>query len=451
MQGQNRSRRGTGHLYQKDDRWYGQWYVRGRRVKRSLGPVRQPGANDGLTKRQAQARMLVAMTQTEAAPAPVTERLTVEDVGKRRIRELARRGRKQDTTLANYESEIRCHFVPHFAEAPIGEIGEDDVAGFIDACLNGLSVKTVRNLYVHLNAIFEFAIRKRWCHANPCKLVDKPASVADDGAEIRFLDQPELDALLAAPAPRRHSKRTLERAARARALRDQERLQWKEIGETLGCSPATAMYLYRATAEVAGDEDLWRVDLAMHLTAAMTGLRQGELLALRWRDVDWPARKIRVSGGMRNGKRRTPKSATSSRAVPMADKVGGALDRLFQASAYQGDDDLVFGHPHTGRPLDRSQVSKRFKRSLQRAGVREVRFHDLRHTFGTRMAAAGVPLRTLQAWMGHSDIKTTMVYTHYAPDPTEVDRVNDAFDPRVMVEGANEGAKPSETQPHSDP
>lgn len=80
---------------------------------------------------------------------------------------------------------------------------------------------------------------------------------------------------------------------------------------------------------------------------------------------------------MRNGKRRAPKSATSARAVPMADRVGGALDRRFQTSAYEADDDLVFGHPHTGRPLDRSQVSKRFKRSLQRAGVREVRFHDL--------------------------------------------------------------------------
>ncbi|MBV8713020.1 MAG: hypothetical protein JOY56_14625, partial [Solirubrobacterales bacterium] len=89
--------------------------------------------------------------------------------------------------------------------------------------------------------IFEFAIRTRWCHANPCKLVDKPASAADDDTEIRFLDQAELDALLAVPAPRRHSKRTLERAARARALRDKERLQWKEIGDALDCSTATAM------------------------------------------------------------------------------------------------------------------------------------------------------------------------------------------------------------------
>lgn len=110
--------------------------------------------------------------------------------------------------------------------------------------------------------------------ANPCKLVDKPASVADDDMEIRFLDQAELDALLAVQAPRRHSKRTLERATTARALRDQERRQWKDIGETLGCSPATAIYLYRATAEAAADEDLSRVDQAMYLTAAMSGLRQ---------------------------------------------------------------------------------------------------------------------------------------------------------------------------------
>jgi integrase len=84
----------------------------------------------------------------------------------------------------------------------------------------------------------------------------------------------------------------------------------------------------------------------------------------------------------------------------MADRVGRELELLFQASAYQAEDDLVFGHQHTGHPLERSQVSKRFKRALKRAGVREVRFHDLRHTFGTRCAAAGVPLRPLGTTTG---------------------------------------------------
>ena len=56
-----------------------------------------------------------------------------------------------------------------------------------------------------------------------------------------------------------------------------------------------------------------------------------------------------------------------------------------------------------------------FQRALEAGGVRKVRFHDLRHTFGTRMAAAGVPMRTLQEWMGHRDFRTTLIYADYAP------------------------------------
>ena len=61
----------------------------------------------------------------------------------------------------------------------------------------------------------------------------------------------------------------------------------------------------------------------------------------------------------------------------------------------------------------------RFKQALKRAGLRDLRFHDLRHTYGTRMAAAGTPLRTLQGWMGHRDYKTTEIYADFAPDPTQ--------------------------------
>lgn len=435
--------RGTGAVLEKGNRWYGQWYVRGRLIKRSLGPVRQPGSRDGLTRTQAEARLREVMLQTDSAPPPVTERMTVAEVGDRRIKQLARSGRKPDTTLANYESEIRIHFAPYFAEKAVDEITADDVEDFIDGCLDAedrldaglaeLSVKTVRNLYVHLNGIFEFAVAKSWAHANPCRAVDKPASPEDDDTEIRFLDQAELDALLkAASTPIcRHTPATLARAAQARTLRDVEQLEWQQVGERLGCSPATAIYLYRATPDAVLEDDLARVDRALYLTAAMTGLRQGELLGLRWRDVDWAARKIRVVRPYVRGKFRTPKSRTSSRAVPLADRVGQELELLFQASAYQTENDLVFGHPHTGHPLERSQVSKRFKRTLKRAGVREVRFHDLRHTFGTRCAAAGVPLRTLQAWMGHADIKTTMVYTHYAPGANEAELVNGVFAPDV--------------------
>ena len=70
---------------------------------------------------------------------------------------------------------------------------------------------------------------------------------------------------------------------------------------------------------------------------------------------------------------------------------------------------------------------KRFEHNLSRARVRDVRFHDLRHTFGTRMAAAGLPLRTLQEWMGHRDFKTTLIYADYQPSDQEAGLVERAF------------------------
>lgn len=82
------------------------------------------------------------------------------------------------------------------------------------------------------------------------------------------------------------------------------------------------------------------------------------------------------------------------------------------------DDDLVFAHPHLGRFLQPTTVVERSKRALRDAGIREVRFHDLRHTFATQMAAAGVPLRTLQGYMGHSSYVTTEIYAGFCPDPS---------------------------------
>src|SRR6202011_5885119 len=102
-------------------------------------------------------------------------------------------------------------------------------------------------------------------------------------------------------------------------------------------------------------------------------------------------------------------------------------DRLHQRTAFDADSDLVFCHPHTGRPMERSRLLKRYKAALVRAGVRDVRFHDLRHTFGIRMAAAGVPMRTLQEWMGHRDFATTLVYADYAPSEHEAEWVEQAF------------------------
>lgn len=243
----SRRPRGTGAVFQKGDRWYGQWYVRGHLVKRSLGPARPAGTRDGLTRTQAESRLRELMQETNSAPEPVTARLTIAEVGDRRIRQLGRTGRKPDTTLATYESEIRIHFVPFFGDRPVEQITAEEVEQFIDFCLDPeergernlgrLSVKSVRNLYVHLNGLFEFAVGKGWAHQNPCRRVDKPASADAADSEIRFLEPDELDALLDATgaAQCRHTPATLRRAEEVRAMRDIEGLEWKEIGERVGC------------------------------------------------------------------------------------------------------------------------------------------------------------------------------------------------------------------------
>ena len=126
----------------------------------------------------------------------------------------------------------------------------------------------------------------------------------------------------------------------------------------------------------------------------------------------------------------------------MADRVAGELDRLY-TSRYgdqdSGDraDELVFPSVDTGGPQQRSNLFDRFRVAVKAAHLDESRvFHDLRHTFGTQMAAAGVPMRTLMEWMGHRDLTTTLIYADFAPNPHEAELVQTAFAPR----GSNEVA-----------
>jgi integrase len=170
------------------------------------------------------------------------------------------------------------------------------------------------------------------------------------------------------------------------------------------------------------------LERALSLMAAMTGLRQGELLGLRWRDLDLVVHKVRVRQTFVRGEFKGPKSARGSRGVPLAPALEDALQELRDTSLFVGDDDLVFAHPVTGGPLNGHVARRRFQRACKRAGVRVVRFHDLRHTFGTRVAASGeVSLRTLQEWMGHRDAKTTMIYADYQPGEREAEIVGPAF------------------------
>jgi integrase len=150
----------------------------------------------------------------------------------------------------------------------------------------------------------------------------------------------------------------------------------------------------------------------------------GELLALRWRDVDFAGSAIRMRASYYGGHLTTPKSG-KVRAVPLAPDVGSALAQLGRREHWVGDDDLVFVS-EAGGYLDGSALRRRFKVALTGADLRALRFHDLRHTFGTRMIAKA-DIRRVQEWMGHADIQTTMRYLHYAPRSEDAALVAEAF------------------------
>ena len=184
--------------------------------------------------------------------------------------------------------------------------------------------------------------------------------------------------------------------------------------------------------EVFSPEEVWALvrvaateqDAALYLTAAFTGLRMGELLALRWRDVDFSGSVVRVRASYYNGALTTPKSG-KVRAVPLAPDVAEALAKLGQREEWIDQDDLVFSSD-LGTFLDGSALRRRYKKALCAAGLRSLRFHDLRHTFGTRMIAHA-DIRRVQEWMGHADIQTTMRYLHYAPRSEDAALIAAAF------------------------
>ncbi|MDQ4040699.1 MAG: tyrosine-type recombinase/integrase, partial [Actinomycetota bacterium] len=287
---------GTGSLFTYRGAWYGKWRIGDRQVKRKVGPIRQPGSREGLTRKQAEAKLRRLMEQTQfVAPAA---HLTFQDVGNRYVDHLEHVMERKRSTVQDYRIILNRHLAPYFGGKAIERITPDDLTAYFGVkAAAGLSTKTISNHLTFAHGVFAFAVKRGFVPTNPVAVVDRPRSLQVN-PDIRFLSRRELDALLAAVP----------------------------------------------------DDVLGPTDHALYLTAAMTGLRQGELAALRWRDVDFDARVVRVRRTFTRGRWGTPKSRRSARAVPMAGRVADELREHRRRSAFTGDDDLVFAHPQTGKP-----------------------------------------------------------------------------------------------------
>ncbi|HLG51624.1 MAG TPA: site-specific integrase, partial [Chloroflexota bacterium] len=163
-------------------------------------------------------------------------------------------------------------------------------------------------------------------------------------------------------------------------------------------------------------------------TALATGLRQGELLGLRWQDLDLAAGTLTVQQTLEAAgtapRFGTPKTPTSRRTVPLPSGLVAILrqwraqqnaERLLLGPAYR-DYDLVFTLPGGG-PIDHRNLCRRdFARLIVQAGVPRIRFHDLRHTSATLLLGAGVNLKVISERLGHSSVSVTGdIYAHVTP------------------------------------
>lgn len=200
--------------------------------------------------------------------------------------------------------------------------------------------------------------------------------------------------------------------------------------EAIARALATGRYRDPAPPAVSDDESAAQLaddqqDAELVRVAAYAGLRRGELLALRWRDVDFAGSALTIARAMSAGVESSTKSGRVRR-VPLADQAAAALERTSRRERFTSPDDLVFCNDY-GRPLDASALRRRYRRAQESAGVRPLRFHDLRHTFGSLLAMRGVDVVTIQKAMGHSALATTSRYLHARPASEQAQAFTAAF------------------------
>jgi integrase len=160
--------------------------------------------------------------------------------------------------------------------------------------------------------------------------------------------------------------------------------------------------------------------------AAYAGLRRGELVALRWRDVDFRGCKITVRRAVSGGTELASAKSRRARQVPLPAQAAGALERLRARQDFTSPDDYVFAN-RLGRRLDGSALRRRYERARDAAQLEPLRFHDLRHTYGSLLVAGGIDLASVKAAMGHSQISTTERYLHARPATEQADRFTRAL------------------------
>lgn len=314
--------------------------------------------------------------------------------------------RIEQSTASRYREFIELHIIPSLGKTKLNDLTAHDLERLYAVKLKTHSASTVKKIHLCLHLALEDALRKGLIVRNVCDLATVPKPPR---ARFEVWTQDEATTFL--------------QAARG------ERLE------------------------------------ALYVLALSVALRQGELFALKWRDMDLDTSALYVSGSVRRHTGlgrvlKAPKTATSRRRIRLPAYAVDALRRhkarQDEERALLGDEweenDLVFANT-IGRGLERQNLEpKNYYPLIERAGVPRIRFHDLRHTCATLLLRAGVHPKIVSEMLGHASIAITLdLYSHFLPDMQElaVSALDGIFGERAMDAGlgGNLGEMSTEEEP----
>lgn len=278
-------------------------------------------------------------------------------------------------TAASYRQICRLYIIPYVGKKRLMQLTTMDIQTFLNQLRKKVSESTVHNAYLRLHTALAVAVKQKQLPDNPARDVEKPTAVS-------------------------------------RAI-----------------SPLTLEQCYRLLETVEGHR------LApLYQTALVTGMRQGELLGLRWSDIDFAQQAIHVRNQIQyvSGQmlQTTPKTRSGNRSIPMSEEHANVLrqhwqdqqeERRLLGTEWKEYGGFVFAS-EIGTPLHPRNLVRHFKALLQRAGLPNIRFHDLRHTAITLMLKDETAYKEISRLAGHSSIAVTVgIYGH--PDQDSKVRV----------------------------
>ena len=290
---------------------------------------------------------------------------------------------RENNSTQGYSSKLRCHLLPVFGGQPLNEIDRWQIEHFlVEKAKHGYSGAYLHGIRSTLSKILQAAVDWGYLLENPAR-----------GCPVK--------------------SRT-------------------PVYERVYLSPAQLCRLAASLLEPCR---------SVVLVAVLTGMRIGEILALRWERIDFLGGTITVAETYSEGRFGPPKTHNSERKIPLSTAVQDALLAQRGRSAGTGPNDLVFTTSR-GTPLNSKNMLRRVLRpTCEKLGLPPATWHSFRHTHATLLSEVGTAPRVAQAILGHSDVGTTLnVYTHAVPESQRaaVEKVSALLFPNVPKLGVGE-------------